>query len=91
MFAWSDKHLHSFHIHDREYGSSGASTRSVLLRDLGLRRGERFRYVGPRPQPCENRVLPISLPDISPRPAGCPAVRSHPQDLFGLHSDLYIL
>src|SRR2546428_11373698 len=45
LFAWSDEHLHSFHIHGREYGSSGASTRGVLLRDLGLHRGERFRYV----------------------------------------------
>jgi len=45
VFAWSDEHLHSFHIHGREYGSSGASTRGVLLRDLGLHRGERFRYV----------------------------------------------
>src|SRR5215470_20331660 len=45
LFAWSDEHLHGFHIHGREYGSSGASTRGVLLRDLGLHRGERFRYV----------------------------------------------
>jgi hypothetical protein len=45
VFAWSDEHLHSFHIHGREYGSSGAPTRGVLLRDLGLHRGERFRYV----------------------------------------------
>ena len=45
LFAWSDEHLHNFHIHGREYGSSGASTRGVLLRDLGLHRGERFRYV----------------------------------------------
>ena len=45
MFAWSNEHLHSFYIHGREYGSSGALTRGVLLRDLGLHRGERFRYV----------------------------------------------
>lgn len=45
VFAWSDEHLHGFHIHGREYGSSGASTRGVLLHDLGLHRGERFRYV----------------------------------------------
>ena len=45
LFAWSDEHLHSFHIHGREYGSSGASTRGVLLRDLCLHCGERFRYV----------------------------------------------
>ena len=43
--AWSDEHLHSFHIHGREYGSSGAPTREVRLRDLRLHRGERFRYV----------------------------------------------
>jgi hypothetical protein len=45
VFAWSDEHLHSFYIHGREYGSSGASTGDVLLHDLGLHRGERFRYV----------------------------------------------
>jgi len=45
LFAWSDEHLHSFHIHGREYGSNGASTRGIVLRDLGLHRGERFRYV----------------------------------------------
>ena len=45
LFAWSDEHLHSFHIHGREYGSNGASTRGIVVRDLGLHRGERFRYV----------------------------------------------
>jgi hypothetical protein len=45
LFAWSDEHLHSFHIHGKEYGSSGASTCGVLLRDFCLHRGERFRYV----------------------------------------------
>jgi Plasmid pRiA4b ORF-3-like protein len=45
LFAWSDEHLHSFHIHGREYGSSGASTHAVQLHDLRLHRGERFRYV----------------------------------------------
>jgi hypothetical protein len=45
LFAWSDEHLHSFYIHGREYGSSGASTRGVRLRDFYLHRGERFRYV----------------------------------------------
>jgi pRiA4b ORF-3-like protein len=45
VFAWSDEHLHSFHIHGREYGSSGAPTRGVRLRALCLHRGERFRYV----------------------------------------------
>ena len=45
LFAWSDEHLHSFHIHGKEYGSSGAPTRGVRLRDFCLHRGERFRYV----------------------------------------------
>jgi Plasmid pRiA4b ORF-3-like protein len=45
LFAWSDEHLHSFHIHGKEYGSSGAPTRGVRLRGFGLHRGERFRYV----------------------------------------------
>ncbi len=43
VLAWSDEHLHSFHIHGRAYGSSGASTRSVLLCAVDLHRGERFR------------------------------------------------
>ncbi len=45
LFAWSDEHLHSFHIHGREYGSSGASTHDIRLHDLRLHRGERFRYM----------------------------------------------
>jgi hypothetical protein len=45
VFAWSDEHLHSFHIHGKEYGSSGAPTRGARLRDFCLHRGERFRYV----------------------------------------------
>jgi pRiA4b ORF-3-like protein len=45
LFAWSDEHLHSFHIHGREYGSSGATTHDVRLHDLCLHRGERFRDV----------------------------------------------
>jgi hypothetical protein len=45
LFAWSDEHLHSFHIHGKEYGSSGASTHDIRLHDLCLHRGERFRYV----------------------------------------------
>jgi hypothetical protein len=45
LFAWSDEHLHSFYIHGKEYGSSGAPTCRVVLRDLCLHRGERFRYV----------------------------------------------
>src|SRR5438105_3740992 len=45
LFAWSDEHLHSFSIHSREYGSSGAPTHGVQIHNLGLHRGERFRYV----------------------------------------------
>jgi Plasmid pRiA4b ORF-3-like protein len=45
LFAWSDEHLHSCHIHGREYGSSGANTHHVRLSDLRLHRSERFRYV----------------------------------------------
>jgi hypothetical protein len=45
LFAWSDEHLHSFSIHGREYGSDGAPTCHVRLRDFCLHRGERFRYV----------------------------------------------
>ena len=43
--AWGDEHLHRFHIHGREYSSRGAQTRHVLLSDLCLHGGERFRYV----------------------------------------------
>ena len=44
-FDWSDEHLHTFHIHGKDYGSNGADTRPVRLSTLRLRRGERFRYV----------------------------------------------
>jgi Plasmid pRiA4b ORF-3-like protein len=45
LLAWSDEHRHNFHIHGREYSSSGAPTPHVVLSDLDLHRGERFRYV----------------------------------------------
>lgn len=45
LFAWSDEHVHSFYVHGREYGSTGAQTSQVLLRDLCLHRGEQCRYV----------------------------------------------
>jgi hypothetical protein len=52
VFAWSDVHLHSFHIHGREYGSArlgGPSfdidARHVPLVALCLHRGERFSYL----------------------------------------------
>jgi hypothetical protein len=52
IFAWSDVHLHSFHIHGKEYGGSRVSgpsfeddPRQVRLGQLCLHRGERFTYV----------------------------------------------
>jgi Plasmid pRiA4b ORF-3-like protein len=45
VFAWSDGHLHCFHIHGQEYGSSGVETHHVQLSELHLHRGERFRYM----------------------------------------------
>jgi hypothetical protein len=45
VFTWSGEHLHTFHIHGKDYGSDGADTRHVQLSALRLRRGERFRYV----------------------------------------------
>src|SRR5262245_13726183 len=45
LLAWSAEHLHSFCIHGRAYGSAGAPTGHVRLRDGCLHRGERFRYV----------------------------------------------
>src|SRR3989442_8196800 len=45
VFTWSGEHLHTFHIHGKDYGSDGGDTRHVQLSALRLRRGERFRYV----------------------------------------------
>jgi Plasmid pRiA4b ORF-3-like protein len=52
VFAWSDVHLHGFHIHGRAYGSArlgGPSfdidARHVPLVALCLHRGERFSYL----------------------------------------------
>jgi Plasmid pRiA4b ORF-3-like protein len=45
VFDWSGEHLHTFHIHGKDYGSNGADTRHVQLSALRLRRGERFRYI----------------------------------------------
>jgi hypothetical protein len=45
VFAWSDEHLYSFHIYGREDGNSGANPDQVLLHDLRLHCGERFRYM----------------------------------------------
>ena len=45
LFAWSNEHLHHFHIYGKDYGSNGADTRHVLLGSFGLQQGERFQYV----------------------------------------------
>src|SRR5437870_1748227 len=45
VLDWSGEHLHTFHLHGKDYGSSGADTRYVRLSAFRLRRGERFRYV----------------------------------------------
>jgi hypothetical protein len=52
VFAWSDVHLHGFHIHGREYGSArlggpsfDVDARHVPLMALCLHRGERFSYL----------------------------------------------
>jgi len=44
-FDWRDDHLHTFHLHGKDYGSNGAEPRHVRLGTFRLRRGERFRYV----------------------------------------------
>jgi hypothetical protein len=45
LFAWSDEHLYSFHVHGREYGSNGARPAYIRISDLHLHCGERFQYV----------------------------------------------
>jgi Plasmid pRiA4b ORF-3-like protein len=45
LFAWSNEHLHHFHIYGKDYGSNDTDTRHVTLRSFGLRQGERFQYV----------------------------------------------
>jgi Plasmid pRiA4b ORF-3-like protein len=45
LFAWSNEHLHHFHIFGKDYGSDGADTRRVTLNAFGFQRGERFWYV----------------------------------------------
>ena len=52
VFAWSDMHLHNFHIHGKEYGSArpggpgfDGDARHVPLAALRLHRGECFSYV----------------------------------------------
>jgi hypothetical protein len=45
LFAWSDEHLHHFHIFGKDYGSNAADTRHVTLQSFAFQPGERFRYV----------------------------------------------
>ena len=45
LLAWSNEHLHHFHIYGKDYGSNEANTRHVTLRSFGLRQGERFQYI----------------------------------------------
>jgi hypothetical protein len=45
LFAWSNEHLHCFHVFGKDYGNDGAETRQVMLRSFGFQQGERFRYV----------------------------------------------
>jgi len=79
VLAWSDEHLHSFHIHGREYGSSGTPTRHVVLSDLGLHRGERFRYVYDFMAYWECDIRLESLLPLAPR-------RVYPVCLGGKHA-----
>jgi hypothetical protein len=44
-FAWSNEHLHHFHIFGKDYGSDGADTRHITLDAFGFQQGERFQYV----------------------------------------------
>jgi Tc toxin complex TcA C-terminal TcB-binding domain/Plasmid pRiA4b ORF-3-like protein len=44
-FAWSGEHLYNFHIHGKDYGSHGADTSRIRLRDVRWQCGKRFRYV----------------------------------------------
>jgi len=76
VLAWSDEHLHSFHIHGREYGSSGAPTREVRLRDFCLHRGERFRYVYDFGAHWECDIRLEALLPLAPR-------RVYPVDIIG--------
>ena len=66
VLDWSGEHLHTFHIHGKDYGSNGADTRHVRLSAFRLRRGERFRYVydyGAHWQ-CDIRLEAVVLRDL---------------------------
>jgi Plasmid pRiA4b ORF-3-like protein len=45
LFAWSDEHLHHFHIFGKDYGSNAADTRHGTLQSFAFQPGERFRYI----------------------------------------------
>jgi hypothetical protein len=45
LFAWSNEHLHCFHVFGKDYGNDSADTRHVTLNAFGFQQGERFRYV----------------------------------------------
>jgi Plasmid pRiA4b ORF-3-like protein len=45
LFAWSDEHLHHFHIFGKDYGSNAADTRHVTLQSFAFQPGERFCYI----------------------------------------------
>jgi hypothetical protein len=41
-FDWNDEHLQDFHVHGKDYSSSGADTCQVQLSAFRLHRGERL-------------------------------------------------
>jgi hypothetical protein len=45
LFARSNEHLYSFHVHGREYGSNAAPPGQIRISDLHPHRGERCRHV----------------------------------------------
>src|SRR3982750_805362 len=66
VFDWSGEHLHTFHIHGKDYGGKGGGTRHVRLSAFRFRRGERLRYVydyGAYWQ-CDIRLEAIGLRDF---------------------------
>jgi hypothetical protein len=75
IFAWSDMHLHSFHIHGKEYGCTRAGGPSfeddpcqVRLGQLCLHRGERFTYVY---NFIDHWVCDLRLEAVLPLDSGC--------------------
>ena len=75
IFAWSDMHLHSFHIHGKEDGCTRAGGPSfedepcqVRLGQLCLHRGERFPYVY---NFIDHWVCDLRLEAVLPLDSGC--------------------